>query len=225
MTTQTKTSDPKFLLSVFNVAYETGDATTRCVTLLRKVNWNDVDRVSAIAREFKLGRICCYLALGSDAAAAERAASILKKRPFEAGAKDNDDRRTHKEHAACRTAIAGWSHIRKLCDAPSAQTGAKRGTTKSAPKAAPKAEAEKPVAPVTPVAITSPRDLVLATPRATKVADVHAFMLQACTMLRAYEDRNAKVMPGDLRTLVADFVAKVKLLSASVTGEAVKPPA
>ncbi len=159
-----------------------------------KLDWTDETAVESIASAYKAGRLCGALALKNEAAAQ----AIFALKPHKDG-EGSDGRRTFAEHLACRAAISAWSSIRMLSGAPSAQTGKTRAPRQTV--AAPESDknTDSDIAPA-----------MLAVPRADKPADVHAFALRMADVFTKYLNRNAKLVTGDLGTLMRSYVDGVR---------------
>lgn len=120
--------------------------------------------------------------------------------------KEGQGRRTAAQETACASARQVWSRLLKKAKVASADKrgGAAGAKAANAAKAAGKRAIEQdakivsaPTAPVAPVAVTA------------QVA--REFVAQQAAMLLAYANKNAKVMPIELRNAIGAFVTATKL--------------
>lgn len=125
----------------------------------------------------------------------DAARTLLKAAGKDAKAlKDGQSRRTAAEETMYALARYHWSRILKLADVKSMDgRGAKRGTKK--PASAKAAASAKP-----------------ATPIATGRKDVVDFYKGQAALMLTFANKNAKVVPAEIASLVQDVVAKLKAL-------------
>lgn len=180
--------------AVFSAARAQGKSTQTVVDAIKacKLDWENKDAVASIADAYKTGRLCAALNLTSE----KSAQAVFALKPYKDGA--GDGHRTLVQHMACRAAISAWSSTRMLAGAPSAQTGAKRA----------------PRVPATPkdskISDADISPAMLAVPKASSPADVHAFMLRMCDVFSKYQNRNAKIITEGAGAIMQDFVNAVR---------------
>lgn len=164
--------------------------------ILSKTQWSNEDHVKAIKTTYQLG---FYAGLAGNCTRAQ-AEAVFKFKPFKDGGKD--DCRTLDQHRNVRCAISAWSHIALRAGMPNARTGAKR-------------KAKTPVA--APVADAAPRTLKsVLVPKAKSQDDVRAFALEVATLMRKFENANAKASFGDYRMVFDSFYDQVGKLANPV---------
>ncbi len=188
--------------AVFSAARAQGKSTATVVDAIKacRLDWSNADAVASIADAYKAGRLCASLDLKSEVAAS----AIFALKPYKDGA--GDGHRTLVQQMACRAAISAWSTTRMLAGAPSAQTGAKRAPR--APGASQTAKSGEGATSLADKSDISPA--MLAVPRASSPADVHAFLLRMADVMSKYQNRNAKLITEGAGAIMQDFVIAVR---------------
>jgi hypothetical protein len=164
--------------------------------LLAKTQWTNKDHVDAIKVTYQLG---FYAGLAGNCTRAQ-AEGVFKLKPAKDGG--DDKHRTLEQHRNVRCAISAWSHIALRAGMPNARTGKVR-------------PAKQPVAaaPATPAPSTIKSVIV---PKAKTQDDVRSFALEVATLMRKFENANAKASFGDYRMVFDSFYDQVSKLANPV---------
>jgi hypothetical protein len=213
-----KQEQTEFLAKVYEASFTFGTSARAVVVLVASMAKSGSAFLAKIETEYKFGTAAAYMVNAGQQCDRDGAVKLYAKAPFKADSKDSPDKRTHLEQRAYWAGYNGWNYISKLADLPKRHGKGKR-------KAAGKTAQEKSTKESKPASapLMKPQELVLAMPAALTAAEVNMFALNVATMLRTYEDKNAKAPFGALRPVFDAFITAVKQITAGVTGEAVTP--
>jgi hypothetical protein len=181
----------KFLANVFSVAKSTGQATTKCVELLKVTDWADKEFVAQVALEFRLGRIASYLSL----ATRDQAMLVAEKSQWVEGqVLPGSTHRTEREQGAYRAGVSAWTHCANLAGKPT-----KKGKPRAPKVAAVKAEMQQ----------LTPEAAIFALPKAKAAEDATAFAVRIAGCVVAYQKANATLVGGSLARIFTTFAMEV----------------
>lgn len=181
------TISKELLSAVFVASRNEGKSRAVVVAAVKACN-PDWSKDGALRDTYKAGQIVTELNLKSEIAAL----AIMTLKPHKDGAADGH--RTFAQQLAVKHATAKWSDIRKLCGAPSAQTGGQR-----------KPRVAKAAEPNAPVVVSDLPAIV----KAKSVADVHAYALRMAGNITKFINASPKFVVGDMGDLLRSFVAGV----------------
>jgi hypothetical protein len=182
------TISKELLSAVFVASRNEGKSRAIVVAAVKACN-PDWTKDGALRDTYKAGQVVTELNLKSEIAAL----AIMALKPHKDGASDGC--RTFGQQLAVKHATAKWSDIRKLCGAPSAQTGGQR-----------KPKATKVNEPKDGKVVVSDLPAIV---KAKSVADVHAYALRMAANVTKFINASPKFVVGDIGDVLRSFVTDV----------------
>lgn len=198
---------------VFNSAKKGAVQYKATIALIASIcgDWSAKATVKQVAVAYELG----YFA-GLAGCTRSEALAVFNKREYKGQSTVDDKTRTPQEHKWVRASLSSWSHVSGLAGKPSVAAKKRPSKTPSTPKTLEEIAAEKKI-PVTPQSVLIPR--------VKNESDAGAFLNQIATMLRKFENENAKGLPGEYRNICEAFIAGVRKLNKPVEKAKAKPVA
>lgn len=232
--------------ATFTYGRADGELGTGVVMHLRESRelWSDSAFIESTCLEYKLGyyvgvstKLVARGEIDKRYEAKGRTAAYricVDKTPYNNESKDTDSKRDIVEQKIWDCCKHAWTHATYLAGMPNLRTGkpradkkAKQSAREKAARAAAKLVADGKVTQTESKPIDFEKD-ILALPKFESRDQVRAIALQFSRAMLRVENQcgaNKLSLLGDYAPIFQEFIAKVKLVSAGVSGDAVKPTA